>query len=323
MNFELPFNCVDFDIIYTNIATILKNEYPQQVNETQNEWYKRLLYELLSYVQTQFEPINTTEIIDAKNKNNQKKNDAPAVTIPSLFTDNITRAIEIIYQDPNFAIYLLAWFMPILVEPTNTFYTDVVIDNSDTVASNVIIKNVGLWFETGIYKITLTVNGKELNTLSFYDYLDFQSDAFGHSFLKAIHLFRFGSSECNYENIRLIDSIDYDNSHPQIWSFKLARFLWDIKNIICSLYVSDLTFTTNLSSTIVNLKKPKKTDVGVRKRFNEQKYLTAASVGAEEMSAQIIRTLIIATFRTFYDYDASTISSELFGYLFLNKPLVY
>lgn len=325
MNFELPFKQTDFDIIYTNIATILKTKYPQQINETQNEWYKRLLYELLSYVQTQTEPVDTSDIVDAKNKNNKKKPNAPVVSVPTLFSTSITKAIDIIYQDPNFAIYLLAWFLPILVDPTNTFYTNIIIDNTGSIASDVIIKNVGLWFENGIYKVTLTVNGKELNTLSYYDYLDFQSDAFGHSFLKAIHFFKFGSSECSYENIMSIDSIDYDNSHPQIWSFKLARFLWDIKNIICSLYVSEITFTTNLSTTSINLKKPPKTNNGngVRKRFNEQKYLTATSVGSNEMSAQIIRSLMIATFRTFYDYDSTTISPELYGYLFLNKSLTY
>ena len=144
--------------------------------------------------------------------------------------------------------------------------------------------------------------------------------------IKAVHFFQYGNIECSHETIKKLNYIAYDFScDPQVWSFKLCRFLWDIKNILTSLHIDNIDFTTNLEPNVVTkLKKVKSNkNKNNRKRFNEQKYINASMVTEQQMSVQIIRTLVISTFRTFYDFDEATMSPKLFAYLFEKDRLKY
>ena len=324
--YHFPFESHDFDVIYTYIAETLKVKYPQQQNETIVLWYRRLLYELLSYVQSQFEPVETETIIPPKNKNNKKKqNSSSPDIVEPLFSENIERALEIIYQDSNFAIYLLSWFLPILVSNTDTFKIDITVDNSDTPAETVSVKSVNILLEQGMFKASIYVNGKKINSLSENEYNTFSTDPFLSAFLKAAHFFEFGNINCSYESTRNINMIFDFSYDPQMWSFKLCRFFWSVKNILAQLYIEEIDFKTSLEPATVTILKKNKSNKNKnsRRRFNEQKYINTSMVTEEQMSAQIIRTLVISTFRTFYDFDEETISPELFGYLFEKKRLSY
>ena len=318
--YKFPFKTQDFDIIYTNIAEVLKVKYPQNGDSIQN-WYRKLLYELLFYVQSQFEPIEKEDNINPKNKNNKKKDNAPQPNIVEpIFSENIERALEIIYQDSDFAIYLLSWFLPILINLTDTFNIFISVDNSDTPAENVNIWNINLFIEQGMFKVSVLINGIDITNLTETQYNSFLIDPFLGPLIKSISFFQLQEYINFKKNI-----ITYDGCDPQLWSFRLSRFLWDIKTLLTPFYINSIVFKTNLEPEItttlekVNNNKQK----GNRKRFNEQKYLASQTLTQNQMTSKIIRTLIVSTFRTYYDFDEETISTELFDYLFKNKPLSY
>jgi len=325
LDYQFPFKSTDFDIIYTNIAESLKSTYPQNEDSLQI-WYKKLLYELMSYVQSEFEPEEIEEVIKPKNKNNKrrkKKKDvnSKAIVGESIFTDTIDRCLEIIYQDSNFAIYLLSWFLPILVKVTDTFEIDINIDNSETPAENVILRHVHLLIEQGIFKITILINGIDISYLTKKQYESFMLDPFLSQFLKSISLFKTGTTE-TYVNSNVIS---YDGCDPQLWSFRLSRFLWDIKNVLTPFYIDNIEFKTNLEPEVVTklTKEKANKNKNNRKRFNEQKFLTSETVTQDQMASHVIRSLIVARFRTYYDFDEDTISVDLYDYLFKKKPLSY
>jgi hypothetical protein len=332
---SFPFKSYDFDVIYTTVAEALKVKHPQNENENMTDWYRRLLYELMSYVHTQFEPEEIEEVIPPKNKNNKRKKkknenqeeleEIVEDTIPPLASESIERSLEIIYQDSNFAIYLLSWFLPILVNLTDSFQINLTIDNSETPAEDVSIHHINILLENGIYKATLCINGVKLNSLTYDQYMMYSADPFFNTFLKATNFFQYGDSFHSYHSVIGINAIECDCHEPQKWSFRLCRFLWEIKNMLTPLYIDNIGFVTNLepAEPIVLKKEKESKKLGKRKRFNEQKYLSSETITQDAMTAQIIRTLIISTFRTFYDYDPLTINEDLFGYLFLKKPLKY
>jgi hypothetical protein len=323
--YQFPFKSQDFDIIYTNIAETLKVSYPQNGDSIQ-DWYKRLLFELMSHVQSEFEPEEIEEVIKPKNKNNKRKNkkkdiNSKAVVQESIFTDTIDRCLEIIYQDSNFAIYLLSWFLPILVKLTDTFEVDINIDNSETPAENVVLRHVHLFIEQGIFKVTILINGIDISHLTKSQYESFSIDPFLSQFLKSISLFKTGGSETYVTS----NVISYDGCDPQLWSFRLSRFLWDIKNVLTPFYIDNIEFKTNLEPEVVTTLKKDKANKkkNNRKRFNEQKYLTSVTATQDQMASHVIRSLFVATFRTYYDFDEDTISVDLYDYLFKKKPLSY
>lgn len=317
---SLPFETTDFDVIYTTIAEVLKVEYPQKNNETILEWYKRLLYELMSYVQTQFEPKLETDVINSNNGNNKKKQNAQNKISEPLFEDNIHNALEIISQDSNFAVYLFAWFLPILITTNDYLEVNINIENDE--GSFIDLHNLCLRFDMGIFKFTLkTLNNKPLHSITPDQFNGYKRSPFLHTLFKTLNRICRNTTDYSYDDVKKGFELVYDYSiDPQLWSFKIGDLLYHLTNFMKPLFISSIDFKTNLETEHIHLTKSKAVP---RKRFNARKYLNFNTLTSNETSAQIIRTLVVSIFRTFFDYDKDTISQELFDYLFKNKAINY
>lgn len=322
----LPYDCLDFDIIYSSIADVLKVEYPQNQDETLQSWYKRLLYELMKYVQEQYEPEETNDIIPAKNKNNKKKNNAPtpAITEP-LFDNNIDSALEIISQDSKFAVYLLSWFLPILVKPTDRFEICLFLNNSNTPAEHVALQSVEFSLTSGMFQLNFNrINGTNIQDITKAQYNQWIHDPFMRALFEILHKTVKGDKFFSYESLKECTMIYYSGSYDlnsiQLWSFIVATFLWKLSELLKPLFVEEVVFKTNLEETIRLTKHGKEVP---RKRFNARKYLNTETLTDDQVSAQILRTMFLSSFRTFYDYDKDVISDDLFNYLFKGARLTY
>lgn len=327
----IPFSCREFDTLYNSIASVLKTTYPQLSNETLLEWYKRLLYNLMAYIEAKYEATTTVNVVNANSKTNKKK-DNPSNTSPippdTLFASNIEKALDIVSQDPKFGVYLLSWWLPILINIDDWFEININIDNSNTLAKDVLLTNIELGIELMTSKITVkSINGIDISTIQSdtFDMLRFYP--FIGKLFKIINRFKhdqrsIGLTLNTFKESKIITSEINDIS---INSVRLATLLYEIHILLQPLFISDLTITSDLvgETPITNTIALSKTKSIPRKTFNSRKFLNTnkSTVSSNDMSMHIIETLIISIFKTFYDYDEDTINPLLFQYLFQNKSL--
>ena len=322
---SLPFPTDDFDALYSSIANVLKVEFPQQPNETIQEWHRRLLFELMKYIQEQFEPKDMNDVVDpGKGSNNKKKDNAPAnpLALVSPFESNLEKALGIVSQDSTFSIYLFSWFAPFLLLPSDWFEIKITIDNSATPAAKVCLQELTIRLEDGLDCIrVVSLNEIDMSSIQLHQFRKLSSDVFVNSIFKAICKLKYDNPTVSHGLLQRAATARYDDHHlaldSQTWSFKLATFFYELEKVIKPMFVSSITFESNLTSRM-QLNRSK---ANPRKRFNARKYLNYNALSDDEVRAQVLQTLIIAAFRTLYDYDPDTIDPDLFNYLFLGQPL--
>ena len=328
MSIELPFDTTFYNILYTDVSYILKTEYPQQQDEPILEWYKRLLHEFMTYLQSQYEPSTIDTKVKPDKKTNQKK-DTPTKTYvleePTLFSGNVEKALEVVSQDSNFAIYLFAQWLPLLLKPTDWFSICLLVDCDGTPANSVILKKIEIKIENYLSKITIeSINGIKLSKIKELEYERMEHAPYMSAIFKTITKFAKGTTFSDIDTLRSsyvtsFSIADYTNN-----SYKIARLLCGLKNITTSLFISELTIKSNLiSENNGELKLNKgQAEKSQRKKFNARKLLKAEDVTPDEMSSGILQTLSVQAFRTFFDFDKDTIDQDLFDYMFYDKPLV-
>lgn len=325
---SFPFDTIFYDTLYAGVADILKVEYPQQESESIQEWYKRLLYEFMSYLQSQYEPSTADEKVNPGEKTNKKK-DTPTKTYslsePTLFSGNVENALEVVSQDSDFAIYLFGWWLPLLITPTDWFCLCITIDCDNTPAQDIKLKSVQIKVDNMLSRVTIvSLNGGTLSSMSKSKYNKLNNDPYTHKVFKAINYLMYSNANTDFESIRSAGVVNMNIADYQNNSFRFAEFLYKIKNLTKSLFISEISIKSNLIPENNNELKLNKgqTEKTQRKKFNARKLLKAEDVSASEMASGILQTLSVQTFRTFYDYDALTIDQELFDYMFYDKPLV-
>lgn len=325
---SLPFDTTFYDTLYASVADVLKVEYPQKKSETIQDWYKRLLYEFMSYVQTQYEPFSVDNKVKPSKKSNRKRKNPKKkynIVNNSLFSTNVENALEVVSQDSNFAIYLFGWWLPLLMDPTDWICLCLRFDCSDTPASSIKLKSFEVKIDKMLSQVTfIGINGILFNTMTKSQFEKFNTDPFIKSIFKSIYHLVHNTLDGDYISLRNANILNMNISDFQTNSFRIASFLYNLKNITQQLFMSELNLKSNLiSENNHELKLTKsKIEKSQRKRFNARKLLKESEVGNAEMSSGIIQTLCVQAFRTFYDFDKSTISKDLFDYMFNKNPLV-
>ena len=245
----LPFDTLFYDKLYTNISSELKILFPRNNDEEDdNDWYKRLLYEFIKYLQIKYEPISNETTIPANSKKDNKpkkdSSEAPAVVIQqeSLFQANIEKALDIVTQDSDFAIYLMAWWLPILLSPKDNDYFEVklCIDCDATATGNTIhLKSIQCVVRHTEFTI-VSINNKKMAHLTQQEWSAFLGDPFIYSILKIF----FKEENDDYQflenpSTKITYQLKFDNiTHTPV---KIARIFWRLKNIVKPLFISQLS----------------------------------------------------------------------------------
>ena len=321
-----PFDTTFYDLLYTNVSTVLKTQFPQQENETIRQWYKRMLYEYVTYLQAKYEAETNEEKINPGKKPNKKK-DNPSTTnfVPpnvTIFDTNTENALDVVSMDSNFAIYLFIEWFPLLIEDGDWVRVCVNIDQSDTAGHNVPFSSIEFEFEQTTLKI-LGINGVRLNNMkeSYFDQL--KLDSFLKAILKIISFYSKGSTVYDYDTISDVAIVNLSPTDYITNGFKIGEILWKIKDITQPLFVNEIKITSNLimeNNGVLSVSKGK-SEKSQRKKFNSRKFLKSTIVSDEEKASNIIQTLMIAIFRTYYDFDPDNIDQNLFDYLFYGTAL--
>jgi hypothetical protein len=324
----LPFNTTFYDTLYTSISSVLREKFPQKSNEDTLSWYKRLLYEFVTYLQATYEVETVSSKVPAANTKNNKKKDQPQAvnfqpTNQTLFDANIGKALDLVSQDSNFAVYLIAWWMPIITSPTDTIEISLTVDSTSTLAANVKLQKLKVSFSWTQFRLI------SINNVAVIDLNDLLlADPFIYSLVCNLHFMATGNKNDVLKSVQEVSTINMEpNPNPYINSTKLAIILWRLKNIMEPLFISELTLNSTLLTSsssssggaLTVTKANADKQASQRKRFNSQKFISSSVATTETMCVGVLQSLTISLFRTFYDYDAATIDPALFDYLFLNK----
>ena len=327
----LPFTTDLYDTIYANISVELREKYPQTEGEDVITWYKRLLYEFMSYLQTKYEPLTVEVKVKANKKNNRKKSNPPTPKLQPqdeiMFDANIERALDIVSQDSNCAVYLLAWWLPLLLTPADHAWVCLEIDCSATPAENVALKMIEMEICVTHFSL-IAINGIPIETMTKRQFAALSADPFIKSIFKALEKQHSGSNSSNSSNsssytqtsIKQASNIVFNGTDYFGNTMQIANVLWSIKNVVEPLFILGLSLKSNLIPLDLMVTKEKEDrHQSKRKRFNSRRFIKTEETTPAEMSAGVLQTLAISVFRTFYDYDASTIEPELFDYLFKDQ----
>lgn len=321
-----PFDTTAYDILYSKVSEVLKTEYPQDEQETELEWYKRLLYEFITFLQTQYEPTTDQEKVSPSFLTNQKKtNPTINYNIPNqdLFSENIEKALNILSQDPSFAIYLIGWWLPLMVFPNDWFNIHIEIDNTDTPAHTIKLTNIDIKIDQMISRLSITnINNKSINIMSVSELTNLIADPYIYRIFQSLSYVIYNTHRISAEMISSIRTVTLPVQDIQQNSFKIATFLYKLKNLTKTLFISGIEITTELNNTTQRLSL-KKTPIEKKQRtkFNARRLIKITDTNTAEISASLIQTLFVQAFRTFYEYDKNSISPSLFDYLFNDHPL--
>ena len=153
------------------------------------------------------------------------------------------------------------------------------------------------------------------------DFHTFASDPFLYSLLKRLQRIAgsragIGVLEYNLSSIQKACNINTADPNPFVSALTLTNIMWNMKNIMQSMFISNITLYSNLAADdLIVSKTSTERQKNNRKRFNSRRFIKESS-SESEMILGILQTLCLSIFRTFYDYDESTISQELYDYLF-------
>lgn len=318
----LPFDVKFYDNLYLNISVELREKYPQHQDETLIDWHRRLLHEFMDYLHAKYEP----EVVESKvqaNKKNNKKKKTPSVpnlkpTNVALFDTNVERALDIVTQDSDFACYLMAYWIPLLLNPSDYACMCLDIDGGGSPANTVRLHSIEVKMTLFNVKV-LAINGYNIQSMTLPQFNHIYTDPFVNS------IFR-GLTGTPFYNLDMVKKASVVTLHPtdvQGNAFQTAGLVWKLKNIVKPLFIKELTLKSNLilepDKKIAIAKVLSDRAKNSRKRFNARKFIKTEESTLEEMSAEVLQTLAVSCFRTFYDFDESTIDPELFDYLFKNK----
>lgn len=320
----LPFDTDLYDQIYLNISTELRAKFPQQQNEAILDWHRRLLFEFVSYIHDKYESETDAAIIQANIKNNKKRknrlnqtNLQPTNT--TMFDTNVERALDVVTQDPDFAVYLLYWWLPILISPTDYLQICLCIDNSTTPAEHVAIHKLDLKIQLGVFQL-ISINDIPIAMMTRTQFNTISNDPFVSSLFRQLQkLDEYNAGDYTIDTVKRAAVIDIAKPDPFQSSLSIAKILWNIKNTLQCMFISDLMLKSNLITTNLSVSKTS-ADRGRsnRKRFNSRKFMLEENTPSE-MIAGVLQTVCISIFRTFYDYDQDTIDPSLFNYLILGQ----
>jgi len=322
-----PFKTTFYDEIYTNISSVLMTEFPQQNNESITDWYKRLLYEYMSYLQAKYEPNSMDDKINPGVTPNKKK-DNPGTTNftpqnETLFDTNLEKALDVVALDSNFSIYLFIEWVKLLLDVGDYIRVCVSMDQSGTHAENIPFTSIEFEFELTKLKI-ISINHIQLNNMS-EEYFDFlKLDPFLKAIFRIISYYSKGTTIYDYDTISDIAVVNLSPTDIVTNSFKIGEILWKIKEITRPLFVKEIALKSNLIVENNGELKVSKgnSEKSQRKKFNSRKYIKSTQVTNAEMSSSIIQTLMISIFRSFYDFDPYNIDQNLYDYMFNKKDLV-
>jgi hypothetical protein len=305
----LPFETTFYDTLYLSISSVLREKFPQQPEEDLLTWHRRLLYEFVSYLQATYEPEVQVKIPAGAKNDNKKKKDPPPPPIENqtMFNSNIENALNIVTQDPDFAVYLFAWWFPIITAPSDTITISLNVDCTSTVAAACQLRKVQIslsWFEFRL----VAVNDADTTHAVL-------ADPFVTSVFRAIQQNRLSSEQILKDPGKTTMSVNDPN--PYVNTTQIASVLWRLKNILQPLFISGISISGVDGADLTVTKDT--TDKQDRKRFNAKKYIKDDTVTPEQMSGGILQTVVLSIFRCFYDYDAATIDPVLFDYLFLKQ----
>jgi len=313
---ELRFKCNFYDEVYTRISSVLKEHFPQNQDEDMLTWYKRLLYEFLDYMNDANEPVTLDSKVNSGTKTNKrkqkKKNKVILEPVSELqFDGAIEKALDVVSEDSNFAIYLLDSWLLLLMGPSDWIQVQLNFDLTNTPAESVQLKSIT--FKISLLKIEiLTVNGKPLE----------DSKRSGDPFLcRSIKSLRKGAEKATGQGIDPTkdSEVFLKGVHgPR----QICNFLWELKKTIEPLFLQGIVFKSSFNIEEVTISKTNaEKSKSSRKKFNSRKFIKATDVSHNEMVAGILETLCISTFRTFYDFDETTMDQELYNYMFLGTDL--
>lgn len=317
---SLPFDCQYYDDVYTAVSTVLKDFYPIQPNENILSWHRRLLYSFLAYLQAKYDPVQSTPVVDASVKTNKKK-DKPDNTnfTPAnepAFGSSVEKAMEIVFQDSDFAVYLLAWWLPLLLlDESQWIDLTLTMDNANTVAQSVQLKNICIRIQ--LTQLTIkTINDIPLSDAAM---IILSSDAFVGSILSKLNQL------VRNDTLSFADTLYDDQTNPTEMPFKIASYIWFIKEVTQSLFIETINIQTNINSAAVSVENITKSSEAKnsRKRFNARKLIQGNQLNTAEITISIIESLSVCLFRTYFDYDESSMPSELYAYMFLGADLVF
>lgn len=321
------FDTTLYDQIYSNISSELMTVFPIQSDETAIEWYRRMLYEYISYIQSKYEP-DTLEDMIPTNVNANKKKDTPN-NIPftpaneTLFDTNLENALNIMTMDSNFSIYLFITWFPFLMSPDDWVRVCVKIDQSNTPGQDIPFSSIE--FEYTITKLKiLAINGISLELMkeSYFD--DLKLNPFLKAIFRIISLYSKGSTIFDYDTISEVAIINLSETDIVTNGYKIGEILWKVKEITKPLFVNEITLKSNLiveNSGLLTVSKGN-SEKALRKKFNSRKFIKSTETSDAEKISGIIQTLMISIFRTFYDFDPASIDQNLFNYMFNNGNLV-
>lgn len=318
---SLPFSSTLYDQIYLNISSELRAQFPQANDEDLVSWHRRLLFEFISYLQSKYEAETVEPTVLANKKNNKKKQQNEEVNT-TLFDANVERALDIVTQDSNFAIYLLYWWLPILISAGDYVNLHIELNCSGTPAQHVALKSLALRFQLDCFELT-EVNGVRAAAMTKKTF-QMSSDAYVNSLFNTLHnLHTHVTTGANKPYT--LSSISSGGavthfSDPMSGALHIANTMHSIKTILESLFISHISMTSNLIVDALSVNKTTEDrGKGKRKRFNSRKFIDNTTVSSEDMAANVMQSLMLSVFRTYYDFDEATISQDLYDYLFLRK----
>ncbi len=322
-----PFLTTHYDQIYTSISTELMSQFPKQQNETVIEWYRRLLYEYILYLQAKYESTTLDDKINPSQKPNQKKqNPSETNFLPvntNIFDTNIEKALDIVSLDSNFSIYLFIEWIKLLLNPGDYIRVCINIDQTGTHGPSIQLNSIEFEFELTKLKI-ISINRIHLDQMTeeYFDFIKF--DPFLKSIFKIISFYSRGTTVYNYNTISDVAIVYLSDTDIVTNSFKIGEILWKIKEITKPLFVNEIVLKSNLITDNNGELKVSKgnTEKSQRKKFNSRKYIKSTQITNNELASIVIQTLIISIFRTFYDFDPNNIDQNLFDYMFNHKDLI-
>jgi len=319
-----PFKTTYFDELYTSISSELMTQYPKTINETIEQWYKRLLYEYVSYIQSKYEPSTLDEKVNPNEKTNKKKTNPNSANFvpanPTIFDNNVEEALDVLSMDSDFSIYLfIEWFTFILTD-NDWVRVSINMDHSSTAASNIPFKSIEFEIKLKQFKI-IAINDVQLNMMKERYFDQLKLDPFLKAIFKIISFYTRGTTIYDYDTINDVAIVKLSETDLTTNSFKIGEILWKIKEITRPLFVSEIKLISNLivenNNTLTVTKN--NNEKSQRKKFNSRKYIKSTEATEDEKSSSIIQTLIISIFRTFYDFDPNNISEKILDYMFYGK----
>lgn len=351
----LPFDTTFYDTLYLSISSVLRASFPQGTDEDLLSWHRRLLYEFVQYLQNKYEAAdNTNSKIPANAKNNKKKTTTGAditdftPTDTLVFDANLEKAIDLVSQDSNFAVYLVAWWWPIITSPFDPVTISIAIDSTSTLAETVKLQRMQFSVSWTVFQLLsiddMSVSDATLNlsTTHGQKWHAMIIDPFVDSMLR--QLYRVSTREkrdvpLTLSEIKMASKIVDPGGEVPNWTNpyantgRIATILCRLKNIVEPLFISEISLSSALLSTVSGSsgttgsgaagmtvsKVPGDKLASQRKRFNSRKFIDTSMATAEDMAAGVLQSLVLSLFRTFYDYDEATIDPALFDYLFLDK----